>query len=78
MVPVYLQSERRQFTKEKNPVPQLHILPFTLFSILKNISHKCSEEDFPGGAKWLRIRLPMQGTRVQALVREDSYIPWSN
>ncbi|KAJ8783985.1 hypothetical protein J1605_009028 [Eschrichtius robustus] len=23
-------------------------------------------------AQWLRIRLPMQGTRVQALVREDS------
>ena len=22
-------------------------------------------------AQWLRIRLPMQGTRVQALVRED-------
>ena len=26
--------------------------------------------DFPG-AQWLRIRLPMQGTRVWALVRED-------
>ena len=29
----------------------------------------------PGGtslvAQWFRIRLPMQGTRVQALVRED-------
>ena len=23
-------------------------------------------------AQWLRIRLPMQGTRVQALVQEDS------
>ena len=23
-------------------------------------------------AQWLRIHLPMQGTRVQALVREDS------
>ena len=40
--------------------------------------------DFPGGAvvknppartslvaQWLRIRLPMQGTRVRALVQED-------
>ena len=26
--------------------------------------------DFPG-AQWLRLRLPMQGTRVRALVRED-------
>ena len=23
-------------------------------------------------AQWLRIRLPMQGTRVQALVQEDA------
>ena len=23
------------------------------------------------GVRWLRIRLPMQGTRVQAVVRED-------
>ncbi|KAJ8788852.1 hypothetical protein J1605_005148 [Eschrichtius robustus] len=26
-------------------------------------------------AQWLRIRLPMQGTRVRALVREDPMCP---
>ena len=31
---------------------------------------KNSREDFPG-AQWLRIRLPMQGTRVRALVCKD-------
>ena len=29
-------------------------------------------------AQWLRIRLPMQGTRVRALVRENSHMPRSN
>ena len=29
-------------------------------------------------AQWLRIHLPMQGTWVRALVREDSHVPWSN
>ena len=29
-------------------------------------------------AQWLRICLPMQGTQVQSLVREDSHMPWSN
>ena len=29
-------------------------------------------------AQWLRICLPMQGTRIRALVREDSHIPWNN
>ena len=29
-------------------------------------------------AQWLRIRLPMQGTRVRALVWEDSHMPRSN
>ena len=29
-------------------------------------------------AQWLRICLPMQGTRVQALVWEDSHMPRSN
>ena len=28
-------------------------------------------EDFPVVVQWLRIRLPMQGTRVQLLVQED-------
>ena len=36
---------------------------------------KFSAKKYPGGAslvaQWLRIRLPMQGTRVQALVQED-------
>ena len=26
-------------------------------------------------AQWLRVRLPMQGTRVQSLVREDPTCP---
>ena len=29
-------------------------------------------------ARWLRIRLPMQGTQVQALVREDPTWPWND
>ena len=29
-------------------------------------------------AQWLRIRLPMQETRVQALAQEDSHMLWSN
>ena len=33
---------------------------------------ECS--DFPGG-QWLRIHLPMQGTPVQSLVREDPTCP---
>ena len=28
-------------------------------------------------AQWLRVRLPMQGTRVRALVREDPTMPRS-
>ena len=28
--------------------------------------------------QWLRIRLPMQGTWVRALVQEDSHMPQSN
>ena len=28
--------------------------------------------------KWLRICLPMQGTRVRALLQEDSHMPRSN
>ena len=28
--------------------------------------------------QWLRIHLPMQGTRVRALVWEDSHMPWGN
>ena len=35
-------------------------------SLLKNISFRASL-----AVQWLRIRLPMQGTRVQALVQED-------
>ena len=36
-------------------------------------SHKFKDETLgaPLVAQWLRIRLPMQGTRVQALVWED-------
>ena len=29
-------------------------------------------------AQWLGVRLPVQGTRVRALVREDSHMPRSN
>ena len=29
-------------------------------------------------AQWLRICLPMQGTRVRGLVREDPHMLWSN
>ena len=35
----------------------------------ENIS-KISQQGFPGGT--VRIRMPMQGTRVQSLVQEDS------
>ena len=28
--------------------------------------------DFPGGSNWIRIHLPMQGTRVRSLAWEDS------
>ena len=45
-----------------------------------NFRHSCELKESPVKivilgtslvAQWLRIRLPMQGTRVQALVRED-------
>ena len=29
-------------------------------------------------AQWVGICLPMQGTRVRSLAREDSHMPWSN
>ena len=29
-------------------------------------------------AQWLRIRLPVQGTWVRALLQEDSHMPRSN
>ena len=37
---------------------------------LKSLLMKVKEEDFPGGPGKLRIHLPLQGTRVQSLVRE--------
>ena len=39
-----------------------------------NLSETFSEKSNPGAsllAQWLGIRLPMQGTQVRALVRED-------
>ena len=29
-------------------------------------------------AQWIRIRLPMQETRIQSLIWEDSHMPQSN
>ena len=39
--------------------------------ILKALFNNLLASGFPEMAQWLRIHLPMQGTRVQALVRED-------
>ena len=36
------------------------------------------EEETSLVVQWLRIRLPIQGTQVQALVREDSHMLQSN
>ena len=41
---------------------------------LCNSRYKKEQKSHPGASlvvQWLRIRLPMQGTRVRALVRED-------
>ena len=41
---------------------------------LENLSRMSLRTNNPGTslvAQWLRIRLPVQGTRVQALVQED-------
>ncbi|KAJ8793859.1 hypothetical protein J1605_019123 [Eschrichtius robustus] len=42
---------------------------------LPDIKEPCHNKNIITGAslvaQWLRIRLPMQGTRVRALVRED-------
>ena len=40
-----------------------------LLSILRAVKNKVVTASL--GVQWLRIRLPMQGTRVQALVQED-------
>ena len=49
------------------------IAPYTHDGVF-NLNKKLSLKKFSGAslvAQWLRIFLPMQGTRVQALVRED-------
>ena len=47
---------------------------FLYLGLCKIFSYKVALKWFEGTslvAQWLRIRLPMQGTRVRALVRED-------
>ena len=46
-------------------------LPFLAFIILLHFPIKSRKTGTSLVAQWLRIRLPMQGTRVWALVRED-------
>ncbi|KAJ8797885.1 hypothetical protein J1605_017087 [Eschrichtius robustus] len=49
---------------ECNPITAQH-----LNSLLGGVKQFCCRTSLV--AQWLRIRLPMQGTRVRALVRED-------
>ena len=52
------------------PAP-LHLLPpGTIYNCPKEVLSHGMLKASPV-AQWLRIRLPMQGTRVRALVRED-------
>ena len=47
-------------------IPTLGIYPKKTKTLIRNAVSRTSLV-----AQWLRIHLPMQGTRVQALVRED-------
>ena len=50
------------------------ITPFIYTTYTNNLTLYEVKRQTPGTslvAQWLRIRLPMQGTRVRALVRED-------
>ena len=53
----------------------IHHLSNLFFEVPKSLAHFIKEKNFYLGAsvlaQSLRIRLPMQGTRVWALVRED-------
>ena len=55
--------------RKKNKAGGIMRSDFKLY--YKVIVIKTVRQDFPGGAQWLRIHLPMQGTRVKSLVRED-------
>ena len=52
--------------------PFLSLLYTTLVQKFKGDSHQNQIDRTSLVAQWLRIRLPMQGTWVRALVREDS------
>ena len=62
--------EAQRVSAEVKHDPISHRTESLIYSNLKLISKP--PLGFPGVvAQWLRIRLPMQGTRVQALVQED-------
>ena len=59
-----------------------HIQKHTISSFSTIMMHYlCNKNIFSGASlvvQWLRLRLPMQGTRVRALVWEDPHMPRSN
>ncbi|KAJ8784927.1 hypothetical protein J1605_007483 [Eschrichtius robustus] len=60
-------------TNLPNPNQDHHVNPMQVL-MRKATTDKCTKNTALGTtlvAQWLRIRLPMQGTGVRALVRED-------
>ena len=81
---VFLYTSNEQFIKEIKKIPsiiaskRIKYLGINLTEKVQNLyteNYKMllkETKDWPSlVAQWLRICLPMQGTRVQALVRED-------
>ena len=77
------QTNKKKPTKKQNPSVFLYTINKQLEDKnLKKLCHFLGEASFPGlllkittwaslVAQWLGVRLPMQGTRVRAPVRED-------
>ena len=56
------------------PADQLFTCSINALCVLLTLSHRILKKQILRTslvAQWLRIRLPMQGTRVRALLRED-------
>ena len=64
-----LESSRYPNQTSKKPKPDLLLKFWVIRNFLMPFKNKVCGTSLV--AQWLRIRLPMQGTRVRALVRED-------
>ena len=60
------------FSTGKGKIPSQHPIPHPAFSTLEIYITEKKGGGASLVAQWLRIRLPMQGTWVRALVREDA------